>query len=64
MFVKPAQGRKIRYPDRDKYLPETGANVPDNDLFWVKRVKQGDVVVVKNPPKVNKTTTDGKKGDK
>jgi Protein of unknown function (DUF2635). len=47
MFIKPAQGRVVRYPNSEKRLPETGANVPDRDLFWLKRLKDGDVIKVK-----------------
>lgn len=47
MFIKPVQGRVIRYPNSDKLLPETGANVPDRDLFWLRRLKDGDVIKAK-----------------
>lgn len=50
MFIKPVPGKKVRYPDRDKFLSEEGAQVSDTDLFWRKRIKQGDVVVT-NPQK-------------
>ena len=43
MFIKPAPGKKIRYPDSEKFLPADGAEVSDRDLFWVKRLNQGDV---------------------
>ncbi len=46
MFVKPATGRTVRYPgDPSRLLPESGAEVPDRDIFWRRRLKQGDVVI-------------------
>lgn len=51
MLIKPAPGRKVRYPDSERFLPESGAKVPDRDLFWRKRIKQGDVIVVTPKPK-------------
>ncbi|WP_218070402.1 DUF2635 domain-containing protein [Escherichia coli] len=47
MFVKPAPGRRVRYSgDPSRLLPDEGAEVPDRDLFWRRRLKQGDVVMV------------------
>ncbi|WP_074465094.1 DUF2635 domain-containing protein [Escherichia coli] len=35
-----------RYPgDPSRLLPDEGAEVPDRDLFWRRRLKQGDVVL-------------------
>ena len=46
MFVKPVPGRRVRYPgDPSRLLPDEGAEVPDRDLFWRRRLKQGDVVL-------------------
>ncbi|HAT1683163.1 TPA: DUF2635 domain-containing protein [Klebsiella oxytoca] len=45
MFVKPVSGRKVRCPVRGTFLPENGADVPD-DIFWRRRLNDGDVVVV------------------
>lgn len=47
MFIIPAPGRTVRYPgDPSRLLPETGAEVPDRDLFWRRRLNQGDVLLV------------------
>lgn len=47
MFVKPAPGRVVRYPgDPSRLLPESGADVPERDIFWRRRLAQGDVVAV------------------
>ncbi|EFJ5340433.1 DUF2635 domain-containing protein [Escherichia coli] len=63
MFVKPVPGRRVRYPgDPSRLLPDEGAEVPDRDLFWRRRLKQGDVVLADNattaaPGKVTASTT-------
>lgn len=49
MFVKPVTGRSVRCPVKGEFLPESGAEVPDN-VFWRARLQQGDVVLV-NPQK-------------
>lgn len=46
MFVKPAPGRMVRHPDKGTFLPENGAEVPDNAIFWRNRLRDGDVVKV------------------
>lgn len=43
MFVRPADGLKIRDPETGNYLPETGQIVPRSS-FWLRRLKDGDVV--------------------
>lgn len=45
MRVKPATGRAVRDPKTLILLPEDGREVPDNDLFWQRRVRDGDVTV-------------------
>ncbi|MFZ1871726.1 MAG: DUF2635 domain-containing protein [Chania sp.] len=47
MFVKPKLGRAVRDPVRGTFLPEFGAEVP-NDIFWNRRLQDGDVE--KSPP--------------
>ncbi|WP_371972735.1 DUF2635 domain-containing protein [Lelliottia nimipressuralis] len=56
MFVKTAPGRLVRCPVKGSLLPEEGAEVPDDAIFWRNRLRDGDVVkVVKKtsvaPPK-------------
>lgn len=46
MFVKPAPGLKVRDPASRQHIPETGREVPDSDSYWVRRVIDGDVIVV------------------
>ena len=44
MFVVPAAGLKIRYPDRPyNILPAEGADVPVSS-FWLRRLKEGSIV--------------------
>lgn len=43
MFVRPAQGLKIRDLESGHYLPETGQSVPRTP-FWLRRLKDGDVI--------------------
>lgn len=45
MFVKPAAGRAVRDPVKGTLLPEDGAEVPES-MFWIKRLRDGDVVKV------------------
>ncbi|OTA14299.1 hypothetical protein Xvie_03818 [Xenorhabdus vietnamensis] len=52
MIVKPVAGRRVRCPVRGEFLPESGAEVPDN-LFWHRRLNDGDVELVK--PDVTET---------
>lgn len=54
MFVKPAPGRMVRHPDKGTFLPETGAEVPDNAIFWRNRLRDGDVIrAEKSKPSVS-----------
>jgi len=46
MFVKPAPGLKIRDPELKDLIPEEGRNVSDDDLYWHRRLRDGDVVLV------------------
>lgn len=52
MFVKPVPGRRVRYPgDPSRLLPDEGAEVPDRDLFWRRRLKQGMWYWLTGPPR-------------
>jgi hypothetical protein len=50
MFVKPAPGRTVRDPHSKALLPDEGREVNDGDLFWVRRVRDGDVIVEQPSP--------------
>lgn len=54
MFVKPGPNPdkpssllKVRVPRTHTLLPDEGAEVPE-DMFWLQRLSQGDVVLVKS----------------
>ncbi len=56
MFVKPAPGLKVRHPQTRQHIPVEGVEVPDTDSYWVRRLRSGDVVLVK-PAAAPKITT-------
>lgn len=56
MFVKPTAGRAVRDPVKGTLLPEDWTEVPDSDLFWHRRLRDGDVV--------QRDEKDGKKSSK
>lgn len=47
LFVKPAQGLVIRDPKTMQILPPEGKLVTES-TYWVRRLKCGDVSIVKN----------------
>ena len=44
MFVKPAEGLKIRDPFKKDHLPPEGREVPNGDLYWHRLLMDGDVI--------------------
>lgn len=46
MFVKPNPGIKIRDPHTKTFLPVDGTNVEETP-FWLRRLRDGDVTIVK-----------------
>jgi hypothetical protein len=56
MFVKPNAGRTVRDPAKGIFLPASGATVPD-DVFWRRRIRDGDVSIVKTATAPTATTT-------
>ena len=44
MWVKPAPGLKVRDPETKDYLPAEGREVNDFNLYFVRRLRDGDVV--------------------
>ncbi|MEF3068068.1 DUF2635 domain-containing protein [Pandoraea apista] len=46
MFIKPAPGIKLRDPVTKEFIPESGQEVDDFDLYWVRRINDGDAVRV------------------
>lgn len=49
MIVKPAKGLKIRNPRTKFHIPESGIEVPDTDVYWLRRLADGDVIRVDDP---------------
>lgn len=59
MFVKPVPGRQVRCPVKGTLLPEKGAEVPDNSIFWRNRLRDGDVSRVEKNTTARHTTKKG-----
>lgn len=52
MFVKPGtEGLMVLDPVSYQYLPAEGAEKPE-DAYWVRRLKDGDVVLASDPAAV------------
>ncbi|MBV2180892.1 MAG: DUF2635 domain-containing protein [Castellaniella sp.] len=49
MYVKPKAGLRVIDPVRKQFMPDEGMQVDDFDLYWVRRLRDGDVVRA-NPP--------------
>lgn len=47
MFVIPKEGVKVPYPNlrTRKYLTPEGDEVPDHDVYWLRRLRDGSVTV-------------------
>lgn len=50
MRVKPAPGRTVRDPRSMIVLSDEGREVPDHDVYWQRRVRDGDVIVENDDP--------------
>lgn len=50
MKVIPAPGKAVRDPRSMLLLPEEGREVPDDDPFWNRRLRDGDVTIFTEPP--------------
>jgi hypothetical protein len=48
MKIIPAPGRMTRDPHTMALLPPEGREVKDGDVFWLRRLRDGDVI--KEPP--------------
>ncbi|MDI2091621.1 DUF2635 domain-containing protein [Commensalibacter oyaizuii] len=59
MFVKPAPGRKVRWPGAMRLLSEQGEEVPQ-DFYWARLLNTGDIVKVEeNTFELKKSLTTG-----
>lgn len=50
MFVKPVDGRMVRWPRTMTPLREAGEDVPA-DVYWLRALRDGDVEEVEPPAK-------------
>lgn len=47
MIIKPANPAvNVPYPMSQRQLAPEGAEVPDGDLYWIRRLRAGEVVRV------------------
>ncbi|SSW66607.1 hypothetical protein AVE30378_02146 [Achromobacter veterisilvae] len=44
MYIKPRAGLQVIDPVRKQFMPEEGMEVDDFDLYWARRLRDGDVV--------------------
>jgi hypothetical protein len=51
MMIYPVPGRTVRDPVSFQVLPDKGREVPDSDMFWTRRLRDGDVTT--DPPVVD-----------
>lgn len=51
MIVKPAPGIKLRDPVTKQFISDEGHQVDDFDLYWIRRINDGDAVKVDAPVK-------------
>jgi hypothetical protein len=49
MKIIPAPGKAVRDPRSMMLLPDDGREVPDDDPFWLRRVRDADVTVAGAP---------------
>ena len=56
MFVKPADGLKVRDEASGQHLPPEGKEVPET-TYWLRRLRSGDVVRI-DPPVLSETQGD------
>ncbi|MCY0854338.1 DUF2635 domain-containing protein [Cupriavidus sp. D39] len=49
MFVKPAPGIRLRDPVTKQFIADEGQEVDDFDLFWIRRINDGDAIKVDAP---------------
>ncbi|TFW71401.1 DUF2635 domain-containing protein [Methylotenera oryzisoli] len=51
MFIVPVGKKQIPDPIRGGFLPPEGGRVDEHDIYWQRRIADGDVEVVKEPKK-------------
>ena len=58
MFVKPNAGLDVPDPERGDLLPESGRSV-DRNQYWLRRIKDGDVILSTKPKKPKSKQNEG-----
>lgn len=54
IYVKPADGLKVRRPEKNhEHLPPEGDYVPKN-AYWMRRLNDGDVITAAAPDAAKK----------
>ena len=67
MYIKPADGLRVFDPVRKNFIPDEGMEVSDQDFYWARRLRDGDVVKTTAPTAqapaaaAESTTKDAKK---
>lgn len=49
MIIKPSPGVRVRCPVTGQHLPDAEVEVSDADSYWMRRLQDGDVVLVVEP---------------
>lgn len=49
MRIRPADGMTVRHPETKYPIPAEGIDVDETSLYWNRRIRQGDVLVVNEP---------------
>lgn len=57
MRVRPKPGMTVRHPQTKQIIPAEGIDVLPTDLYWHRRVQQGDVEVVDEQPEAEGNET-------
>ena len=51
VFVKPADGARVRQPNRNgRVMPPEGDHVSTDDTYYNRLITSGDLLVQKDPP--------------
>lgn len=46
MYIQPIKGKLVIDPDTQEFLSATGKNVDEHDIYWQRRINDGDVEIV------------------
>lgn len=62
IFVKPAEGTKVRLPDSKKHIPEAGCMVEETS-YILRRIAEKSLIMAQKPaePAVKKPAKEGDK---